>query len=269
MIRYLALFLLLNSTAVLAEQRIIALAPHITEMLYAIGAGDSLVAVSDYSDYPQAATTLPSVASYASINIEAVLALKPDLVVAWRTGNPQADIQRLQRFGIKVAFSDPFTLDDIAKELVMLGELTGMQTEAQRQAEQFTGQLQQLRLEYQHKKPVTVFFAMSTAPLSTVANNAWPQQILALCKAQNPFAKVKGDYPQVGIEQVLLAQPEVIIQATRQGLTANFSYWQAFPSLPAVKDSHFLTVNADYLYRTTPRTLLGVSQLCQGIDQYR
>ncbi|HEY9043319.1 MAG TPA: cobalamin-binding protein [Rheinheimera sp.] len=267
--RWLMLILLLNSSLAWAEQRIIALAPHITEMLYAIGAGDRLVAVSDYSDYPEQAADLPSVANYASINIEAVLALQPDLVIAWRTGNPQADVKRLQQLGIEVAFSDPLTLDDIAEELIMLGELTGLQPLAQQQAEQFKAQLNQQRQQYQHKTPVTVFFAMGTTPLSTVANNAWPQQILALCRAENPFAKVKGDYPQVGIEQVLLTQPEVIIQPAGQGRSADFRFWKTFQSLPAVKAGHFLTVNADYLFRTTPRTLLGIQQLCQGVDHYR
>ena len=267
--RWLMLILLLNSSLAWAEQRIIALAPHITEMLYAIGAGDRLVAVSDYSDYPEQAADLPSVANYASINIEAVLALQPDLVIAWRTGNPQADVKRLQQLGIEVAFSDPLTLDDIAEELIMLGELTGLQSLAQQQAEQFKAQLNQLRQQYQHKTPVTVFFAMGTTPLSTVANNAWPQQILALCRAENPFAKVKGDYPQVGIEQVVAAQPEVLVLPHQPGVAADLSYWQRFAAIPAVKQQHYISVNADHLYRTTPRTLLGARQLCQALDAYR
>lgn len=267
--RWLVILCLLCNTVEGAEQRIIALAPHITEMLYAIGAGERLVAVSDYSDYPAAAAKLPRVASYASINLEAVLALQPDLVIAWRTGNPQADIQRLQQFGIKVAFSDPLTLDDIATELRLMGQLTGLEAEAETQAAQFSRQLQQLRAEYQHKTPLTVFFAMGTAPLSTVANNAWPQQILTLCGAKNPFAQAKGDYPQLGIEQVVAAQPQVIVQPLRPGFVADFSYWQRFNTMPAVKKNQFLSVNADHLYRTTPRTLLGIQQLCQGIDAYR
>ena len=260
---------LLGGAAQAAEQRIIALAPHITEMLYAIGAGDSLVGVSDYSDYPPEASTLPSVASYASINLETVLALKPDLVIAWRSGNPQADIQRLQQFGIKVAFSDPLTLDDITSELRMMGQLTGLQAQADAEAARFASQLQQLRATYQHKAPLTVFFAMGTAPLSTVANKAWPQQILALCGANNPFARAKGDYPQVGIEQVIQAQPDVIIQPVAEKVLADFSYWRPFSALPAVKKNQYLSVNADFIYRTTPRTLLGITQLCQGVDAYR
>ena len=262
--------ILFIAPAVLAKpQRIIALAPHITEMLYAVGAGEQVVAVSDFSDYPEAAKHLPRIASYNGINIESVLALKPDLVIAWRTGNPQADVKRLQQFGIRVEYSDPLQLEDISKELKLFGELSGHREQGTIVAEQFQQELSALRAEYQQKSPVKVFFAMGTAPLSTVANNAWPQQMLQLCAAQNSFANVRGDYPQVGIEQVIAAQPQVIIQPTRPDFTADFSFWQRFDAIPAVKQSQFLTVNADHLYRTTPRTLLGIRQLCQGVDAYR
>jgi vitamin B12 transport system substrate-binding protein len=265
----LCLVLLLSAGLQAAPQRIIALSPHITEMLFAIGAGDRVVGVSDYSDYPAAAVGLPSVASYAAINLEAVLALKPDLVIAWRSGNPAADISRLQQFGITVAFSDPLLLEDIAAELRQLGQLTGLEAEANALATDFSQQLQQLRATYQQKRPLPVFFAMGTMPLSTVANNAWPQQMLTLCAAQNPFAGAKGDYPQVGIEQVIAAAPQVIIQPVRTNFVADFSYWQRFGALPAVRKQQYLTVNADHLYRTTPRTLLGIKQLCEGVDSFR
>lgn len=250
-------------------KRIIALAPHITEMLFAIGAGDKVVAVSDYSDYPEQAQNLPSVASYASINLEAVLALKPDLVIAWRSGNPAAELARLEALGIRIAYSDPLTLDDIATELIQLGELSGQAVQAKAAARALSQQLAELRAQYQHKTPLPVFFAMGTAPLSTVANNAWPQQMLTLCGAQNVFSQVKGDYPQVGIEQLLLAAPELIIQPVKQVDMADWRYWQRFNTLPAVKKQQFLAIEADLIYRTTPRTISGIRQLCQGIDKYR
>lgn len=271
----LALLMLWPGVACLAEagpkapQRIIALAPHITEMLYAIGAGQQLIAVSDFSDYPAQAQVLPRVANFAGVNIEAVLALQPDLIIAWRSGTPVADVNRLKQLGLRVAFSDPITLNDISTELNMLGELTGNPQQGAQQSADFAAALLQLSQQYQYKKPVKVFFAMGVAPLSTVANRAWPQQMLQLCRADNPFATVKGDYPQVGIEQVLQAQPEVIIHASRAGTAADFSYWQRYSSLPAVKQQQFISLNADHLYRTTPRTLLGVSQLCQALDAYR
>ncbi len=250
-------------------QRIIALAPHITEMLYAIGAGEQLVAVSAYSDYPVQARTLPQVANYAGINLEAVLALQPDLVVAWKTGNVAADISRLQQFGIRVAFSDPLLITDIAAELRYLGQLTGRQHQAEAVAADFEQELSAIRTAYQEKPRLKVFFSMGTEPLTSVANGAWPAQVVQLCAGDNILVKAKNDYPQPGIEQVLQAQPEVIIQATAGAQPADISFWQPYQVIPAVALNQFVTVDADLLYRTSPRTLQGIRQLCQGLDQYR
>ncbi|WP_333609227.1 cobalamin-binding protein [Arsukibacterium sp.] len=263
------LLMTLFSLPVSATQRFISLAPHITELMYAIGAEAQLVAVSDYSDYPEAAKQLPRVASHASVNIEAVLALQPAVVIAWRSGSPSADLSRLQQLGVKVVYSDPLTLDDIATELEQLGRLTGRQQQAAAQADAFRQALNLLRQQYQQQTKIKVFYAMSTAPLSTVANNAWPSQMLTLCGAENTFANAKTDYPQVGLEQVLARQPEVIIQAAGSGRAADFSFWQAYKVLPAVALQQFLTVNADYVYRTTPRTIEGIRQLCEGLAPFR
>lgn len=265
----LLLLIFLAAPAAAKPQRIISLAPHITELLYAVGAGEQVVAVSDYSDYPSAALALPRVASYASINIEAIIALQPDLIIAWQNGNSPADIKRLQQFGFNVKLSNPVHLDDIATELSYLGQITGQQQQAEAQTAIFSQQLTALRQQYQHKKRLRVFFAMSTKPLSTVANNAWPQQMLTICAADNIFSTSKGDYPQIGIEQVVAARPEVIIQAATDTRRADQQYWQRYRDIPAVANQQFLTVNADYMFRTTPRTLLGINQLCQGLDTFR
>lgn len=263
------LVITLLSLPVSATQRFISLAPHITELMFAIGAEAQLVAVSDYSDYPEAAKQLPRVASHASVNIEAVLALQPAVVIAWRSGSPSADLTRLQQLGVKVVYSDPLKLDDIATELAQLGQLTGRQQQAAAQADAFRQALNALRQQYQQQAQIKVFYAMSTAPLSTVANNAWPAQMLSLCGAENIFYDANGDYPQVGLEQVLARQPEVIVQAAGGGRAANFDFFQAYKVLPAVALQQYLTVNADYVYRTTPRTIEGIRQLCEGIAMFR
>ena len=258
-----------GASAQTKPKRIISLAPHITEMVYAVGAGDRLIAVSDYSDYPLEANQLPKVANFAGIHIEAVLALQPDLVIAWKTGTLAADVERLQQLGIELAYSDPLLLDDIATELAYFGQITGNNEQGIELARQFRQQLEALRREYAEKTKVKVFFAMGTEPVTTVANKAWPQQMLTLCGAENPFAAVKGEYPQVGLEHVLASRPEVIIQASRSETEADFSYWKAFPVIPAVKSGRFVSLNADHIYRTTPRTLLGITQLCKALDRYR
>lgn len=265
------LLLLLLAAPLRAEvpERIVALAPHIAELLFDIGAEAQLVAVSDFSDYPEAARQLPSVANYAQIQLEAVLALQPDLVIAWRTGNPQADLQRLEQLGIKVQYSDPLKLDDIASELRWLGELTGRQQQAEARAGDFEQRLAALRQQYQQQAPVRVFFAMSQQPLSTVANQAWPQLMLELCGAENPFAANRNDYPQIGPEQLLLADVELIIQPSRGAAPVQPSQWRQFSSLTAVRKGHYLAVDADLMYRFSRRSLEGASQLCEGIDAVR
>ncbi|WP_052750134.1 cobalamin-binding protein [Arsukibacterium sp. MJ3] len=251
------------------RQRIIALAPHITEMLYAIGADEQLVAVSAYSDYPAAALALPQVAHYAGVDIEAILALKPDLIIAWKTGNIASDISRLQQFGLNVAFSDPQLISDIPAELRHLGQLTARQAQAEHIAAEFEQQLAALKVEYQHKTRLTVFFSMGTEPLTSAANRALPAQALSLCASDNIIENAVGDYPQPGIEQVLQAQPQIIIQATAGAKPADVNYWLPYQVIPAVAQGRFLTVDADLLYRTSPRTLQGVRALCQALDQYR
>lgn len=263
---------LLNNKAqaeVGTPQRVISLAPHITELVYAVGAGDKLVAVSDYSDYPAEAQLLPRVNSFAALNIEAILALKPDLVLAWRSGNPPADLARLQQFGVRVEYSDPLLIDDIATELLQIGQWLGHAEQGALVATQIQQRLTLLRASYQQQAPVKVFYAMSTDPLSTVANQAWPAQLLQACGADNIFADAKNDYPQPQLEQLLLRQPEVIVRASKEGSTKQEQFWQRYPSLPAVRKQAFITLEPDWVYRATPRMIDATQQLCEALQQYR
>lgn len=263
---------LLNNKAqaeVSTPQRVISLAPHITELVYAVGAGDKLVAVSDYSDYPAAAQLLPRVNSFAALNIEAILALKPDLVLAWRSGNPPADLARLQQFGVRVEYSDPLLIDDIATELLQIGQWLGQAEQGALLATEIQQRLSLLRASYQQQTPVKVFYAMSTDPLSTVANQAWPAQLLQACGADNIFADAKNDYPQPQLEQLLLRQPEVIVRASKDGSTKQEQFWQRYPSLPAVRKQAFITLEPDWVYRATPRMIDAMQQLCEALQQYR
>lgn len=250
-------------------QRIVALSPHLVEQLYSIGAGDSLVAATEHADYPAAAKQLPRVGNYMQLNVEQILLLKPDLVLAWTDGNPAADISRLRALGLNLVESNPRQLDDIAKELRLLGQLTGHTEQAGQQADAFEQQLAALRARYQQQSKVRVFYELWADPLSTVANQAWPQQQLALCGAENPFANATGDYPTVGLEQVLVSQPQLIIQPNSAEEKRSLFDWSRWKELPAVKYQQFSTPNSDLLHRTTTRMLSGTEQLCQDIDKAR
>ena len=251
-------------------QRIVALAPHIVELLYAIGAGERLVGATEYADFPEDAKKLPRIGSYAGLQIERILELQPDLVLAWKTGNSAADLARLEQYGLRIVYSDLHQLEDLGKEMRMLGELTATQAAAERLAEQYETRLSVLREHYRGKRPVRVFYELWSRPLTTVAANAWPQQQLHLCGTENPFDKGTDDYPQVGLEQVVVSAPEVIIQPTEHSMTSPDAVnWSAWPLIPAVRLQAILHPDSDKAHRMTPRTLDVLEQMCAEIDQVR
>lgn len=250
-------------------QRIIALSPHLVEQLYSIGVGDKIVGTTEHADYPHQARSIPRVGNYAQLQVEKILALKPDLVLAWTDGNPPADINKLRQFGLNVVDSNPLLLTDIAKELRVLGQLTGAEDKAEQQAQWMEKGLAELRQRYSTQQKVIVFYELWQQPLSTVAQKAWPQQQLELCGASNPFATAIGDYPQVSIEHVVASQPQLIIQPVSVNEPRTLLDWSRWPAIPAVKYQQFSQPNSDLVHRTTSRMLQGVRQLCADIDKAR
>lgn len=250
-------------------QRIIALSPHLVEQLYSIGVGDKIVGTTEHADYPHQARSIPRVGNYAQLQVEKILALKPDLVLAWTDGNPAADINKLRQFGLNVVDSNPLLLTDIAKELRVLGQLTGAEDKAEQQAQWMEKGLAELRQRYSTQQKVIVFYELWQQPLSTVAQKAWPQQQLELCGASNPFATAIGDYPQVSIEHVVASQPQLIIQPVSVNEPRTLLNWSRWPAIPAVKYQQFSQPDSDLVHRTTNRMLQGVRQLCADIDKTR
>ncbi|GAA6182814.1 cobalamin-binding protein [Aliiglaciecola sp. NS0011-25] len=250
--------------------KIIALAPHIVELLFDIGAGKQIIATGSYADYPEQAKTLPRVGDHSRLQIEKILKLKADIVIAWRSGNPLEDLARLEQFGIPVIYSDPKKLEDVAKELLMFGEMTGRQTVARLRADTYVMGLKKLREQYANQIPISVFFEIWSAPLQTIAGNAWPQQHLNICGAQNIFADLSNDYPSVSLEQVISKMPQVIIQPKANKQLASRLYdWQKFDFLPAVKNDFVFRPDADRLYRMTTRVLDEVQVICEQIQLAR
>lgn len=253
-----------------SQQRIIALAPHVVEMLFDIGVGDRIVATTEHSDFPLVANDIPRVGNYARLKIETILAYQPDLIIAWRTGNPSDDLERLQQLGLEVVYSDPVNLTDIAKEMRRFGKLTGSQELAEQKAAAFSAQLQQLKAQYQNKTAISVFYELWSKPLTTVAKNAWPQQHLNVCGASNPFTDLINDYPQINIEQIIIANPELIIQPMSAGEpNVDAIDWQQFKQVSAAKHKQLLTPNSDILHRMSYRLLTELTQLCIDIDSSR
>lgn len=251
-------------------KRIIALAPHIVENLYAVGAGGLIVGTTEHADFPEQANQIPRIGNYARLNIEQVLAVDPDLIIAWKSGNPSDDLARLKKLGLNIVYSQPDHLEDVAKELKYFGELTGNIALGQQKSAEFLKHLASIRANYQDKKALSVFYELWPRPLTTVANDAWPQQQLNVCQATNPFIDSETDYPQINIENVILKAPQIIIQPSSHGMNSPDNVnWQQWQDIPAVKNNAFIHPDADQLHRMTSRSLDELALLCQKIDQFR
>lgn len=248
--------------------RIIALSPHGVEMLYAIGAGDNIVATTDHADFPEVAKQIPRIGGYYGIQIERVIELNPDLIVVWGSGNKAEEIERLSQLGYPIYNSDPKSLTAVAEDLLALGQLTGHEAQAQEAASQYLQQLQQLRQQNQDKPQVKVFYQLWSTPLMTVAKGSWIEQIIEVCHGENVFADAASAYPQVSLEAVLLKMPQVILQSQDKG-NVNGVDWSSWQEIPAVKQQHIYQLNADLLHRAAPRAILGIQALCQALDKAR
>ena len=247
--------------------RIVALAPHIVENLYAIGAGDLIVGTLDYADYPQEATKIERIGGYNGISIEKLLMLKPDMVIAWKSGNQAEDLAKIKRLGIELYLSDPRFIEGVASEILKLGQITGHIEQSKKVAETFTAKLNAIKVTQKDKTTLTGFYQLWPEPMMTVSKNTWINQLIETCQVTNVFANSDTDYPQISIENVIVTKPQVIIipdeKSKRVMPTVN---WQQWPEIPAVKYEQFISVNADLLHRFTPRMLDGLAQMCDKVD---
>mgnify|MGYP005844608093 CR=1 FL=1 len=259
-----------NTTQHSAPQRIISLAPHITEMVFSAGAGDRLVGVVAYSDYPKAALDIAIIGGYQAVNIEKIIQLNPDLILAWKTGNRSADIEKLEKLGFTIGYSNPRKLTDISKEIRHYGQLFETQSQANRVASQLEQILQSLKRKQSQLKPVKAYYQIWNHPLMTINGEQFISQAINLCGAQNIFANLPMLVPEVSIESVMKADPEVILlgglKKMQQGWLKD---WQKWGMISAVKNAHIYPLQADTFQRPTARLINGIDDLCEIIDQAR
>ncbi|MFJ3057682.1 cobalamin-binding protein [Herbaspirillum sp. NPDC087042] len=260
----------LGNTVTLAQpaRRIVSLAPHVTELLYAAGAGDRLVGVSNVSDYPREAAQLPSVGSFAALDLERILALKPDLIVAWHSGNKPAQLARLRQFGIPLYESQPADFGMIATSLEQLAHLAGSDATGQAAASAFRARWQSLQAQYRGRPEVSVFYQIWSQPLMTLNGHHMVSSVLRLCGGRNIFADLPQLAPTVSVEAVLAADPQVIL-APGDAKDQPLERWRQFPRLRAVRDAQLYSVNADWLNRAGPRILDAAAEVCARLDQAR
>ena len=251
-------------------QRIVSLAPHVTEQLFAAGAGGKIVGASEYSDYPEAAKNLPRVASSGTVNLEMVLALKPDLVVAWRLEATAAALTRLESLGVPVFYSEPRRLAQIPQAIEALGELAGTLDTAKPLARALREELARLDAEYRSRRPVTVFYQISERPLMTIGGGQFVSDAIDLCGGRNIFAGATVMAPMVNVESVIAADPEAIVTARPDPADKSWeSFWRRFPGLFAVEAENLYTVPTNEMHRHGPRAIGATRLLCQRINEAR
>ncbi len=253
------LLCLLMPAAVIAApaQRVISLAPNLTELAYAAGLGDRLVGVSAYSDYPPQASKTEQVANWQGINVERIVTLKPDLVLAWRGGNPQRPLDQLTSLGIRVVYLDPQNAGQVAQALEQLAIYSPSPEMAKHAAAEFRQQWQALKLKYHREKPVPAFIQFGTQPLFTASSATMQSEVLDVCGAKNIFADSRVPWPQVSREQVLSRHPQVIvISGGKSQKQVIEDYWRSLFSVPVI------ALDADWFSRAGPRILLAARQLC-------
>lgn len=250
--------------------RVITLAPHLVEMLFDIGAGDLIVGTVDYSDFPEAAKDIPRIGGYYGLQLEKILMLQPDIILAWQSGNKQADLEQLERLGLNIIYSKPNQIIDVAHELRHFGKVLGKSAQAEKVAKAFEQRLQLLTQRYQNKPPVQVFYQLWSNPMMTINQHTWLHQLLTICQGRNVFANNVTEYPHISIENVVVAQPEIIIIPNEKSAQKQPEIdWQKWPEIPAVKANAFIAVNADLLHRFSTRMLDGVESMCNKIDDVR
>jgi len=251
-------------------QRVISMAPHITELLFAAGGGARIVGAMNYSDYPAAARSIPLIGSNSQIDIERVIAMKPDLLIVWQSGNTARQIAQLQGLGIPVFHSEPRKLDEVATSLLRLGQLLGTEAVAREAASAYSAKLAALRTRYAQRSPVTVFYQAWDSPLYTLNGEQIASDAIRACGGRNIFAGLKTVAPQVGVEAVVQQDPEAIVGGklyTPQD--RGLSIWQPYKGMTAVRRNNLFTLDEELLTRPGPRVVDGAATLCARLDEAR
>lgn len=271
----LAVSLMLASTTLFASegqypQRIVALSPHSVELLFSLDAGDRIIATTEFADYPAAALQIPRVGGFHGISIERIIELQPDLVIAWKGGNNEQDIERLKKMGLNVYESYPQALEQIGEELIKLGQMIGKAEKGREASEQFYRRLHKLRSNYSKRDPVQFFYQVWAQPLRAMAAGSWINEVITGCGGVNVLDDSYPDYPEVSLESILLMQPQVILQPTQHGADLSTGVnWLNWPEVPAVQDGHIYSINGDILHRFTLRILDGMAEVCRDLDKVR
>ena len=248
--------------------RIISMAPHVTELLFAAGGGGRIVGAVNYSDYPEAARRIPRIGSNRDIDIERVIAMRPDLIVAWMHNASERQIEMVRKLGVPVFLSDPQKLDDIPENVVRLGRLMGTEEQARPAADALRRRLAALRERHAGRPPVRSFYQVWDKPLYTLSGKHIITDALRLCGGENVFDKLAVVAPVVSIESVLQADPEAVF-GTAEKNYGGVTLWKPYGTLTATRLDNLFTVDGDLLNRAGPRMIEGTAVLCEKLELAR
>tara|TARA_B110000444_G_scaffold256200_1_gene292080 strand:+ start:292 stop:1179 length:888 start_codon:yes stop_codon:yes gene_type:complete len=251
-------------------QRVISLAPNITELVFASGAGEKLVGTVSYSDFPEAAKKVRQIGTSKQLSYESLVGLNPDLVLAWRSGNGSAVTNRLRSLGINVHESEMVILEDVPRTLRNYGVLLGSARQAELKAQEFVSKLETLRERYSTRVPVSVYYQLWNEPLLTLNKEHIISDVIRLCGGQNVFAESVALVSRISVETVIRKDPQVIIASgmgqVRLEWLDNWRYWS---SMAAVTEDQLYFVPPDLIQRHTLRIIRGAEMLCDYLDRAR
>jgi iron complex transport system substrate-binding protein len=248
--------------------RVVTLSPHLAEIAYAVGAGDSLVGVSAYTDFPSAAASVPVVGDAYNLDQERLALLEPDLLLAWDTGTPLHVIDALRSRGYRVEVITTTHLDDVPSALIAVGTLLGTPKQAAGAAAEFRRAFAELSGRYRDAPPISVFYQVDSRPLYTINGSHFVSELIGVCGGTNIFASLDGLAPLVSVEAVLESDPEVILASSDAGAAA-FNEWERWPELAANRYGNRYLIPADQIGRPTPRLQSAAVAVCDALDQAR
>jgi len=256
-------------------KKIISLSPHITELIFSAGAGEKLSGVDDYSNYPKAAKSITRIGDANHLDIETILSLQPDLIVAWGSGQSHNRyIQQLIRLQQTVYISSPENLEAIPRTVENLGKLSGTYDYAKQQSQNFRNELKNIIAEYSKRSSVTVFYEIWHQPLFTINGQHVMSQVIEICGGKNIFADLPILSPEVNIEAVISANPDVIIASGVVSENGNqrpawLDNWLQWPTIKASRNKHLYHLHPDLIHRQTFRILQGTRILCEQLQRAR
>jgi iron complex transport system substrate-binding protein len=260
---------LLAAAPAQAAERVIALSPHLAELACAAGGCERLVGVVAWSDYPERVKTLPQVGDAFAVNVEQVVSLRPDLVLAWDGGTPREVVERLRGLSLRVETLDIRRLDEVADGLRRVGAWLGTPGSAEMAAARYSAQLARLRARHRGLAPLRVFYQIEADPPYSVNRDSPISQAIELCGGHNVFADLPTLAAAVNREAVLARDPQVVIYTRQDDVAAIRAYWRRNPAVAATRVDALYAVDGNLLDRATPRLLAGVEQLCDALSDAR